>query len=90
MTIMEAVLQVMRHVGRPMTPQEVFAEIERGKLYTFRSRDPASVVRAQMRKHSLECPTQSAAATLYLKLAEKDRYEVLSTAVKRSSGGSTT
>lgn len=83
MTIMDAVLQVMRRTARPMRPYEVFAEIEEGRLYDFRARDPAGVVRTQMRRHSLECPAQSAATVLYLKSAGKDSYELLPAPVKR-------
>ena len=85
MTIIEAVLEVMRRVGRPMLPREVFMEIERGKLYEFRARDPAGIVRSQMRRHSLECAANNASAVLYLKLAEKDRYELLPAPVKRAA-----
>lgn len=88
MTIMDAVVQVMRRTARPMRPHEVFAEIEQGKLYEFRTRDPAGVVRTQMRRHSLECPPQSAATVLYLKTAGKDTYELLPTPIKRSEARS--
>ncbi len=85
MTIIEAVLEVMRRAGRPISPHDVLEEIERGKLYDFRARDPAGIVRAQMRRHSVECPAGSASAVLYLKLSGNDSYELLPVPIKRTS-----
>jgi hypothetical protein len=52
MTIIEAVIQVMRSIDEPMSPASVVSEIQRLNLYPFKTKDPLGVVRAQMRRHT--------------------------------------
>lgn len=85
MTVIEAVLQVMRAAGRPMSPREVLSEIQRSNLYAFRAREPASIVQAAMRRHSIDCPPAIASSVASLKLIAKDSYALLPTPMQRSA-----
>jgi hypothetical protein len=77
MTVIEAVIQVMRERGTPMSPAEVYAGIEQAKLYVFRAKDPSNVVRTQMRRHSADCPAGAAARVAYLERVSRDVYALL-------------
>lgn len=46
MTIIQAILEVMRSEARPMTVREIYECIVRLDLYNFRAVDPVHVVRS--------------------------------------------
>ena len=77
MTVVEAVVQVMKDQSAPMSPAEVYSQIEQARLYTFRAKDAASVVRAQMRRHTSDCPAGVAAPVVYLERVGQDLYALL-------------
>jgi hypothetical protein len=56
LTIIEAVVEVMREIGSPMSPSQVLQGIQSKNLYTFRARAPIGIVRAQMRRNSDAAP----------------------------------
>lgn len=77
MTVVEAVEQVMRIAGVPMTAREVLAAIQTENLYQFRAADPLSVVRAQLRRHSDAFSGSAAAPVRRFRLLQDDRFELL-------------
>jgi hypothetical protein len=77
MTIIEAVVHVMKSAGKPMSPAEVAMEIQRANLYPFKTKDTLGVVRAQMRRHSEGYDRPTAAVTARLKKVGKDLYTIL-------------
>lgn len=77
MTIIEAVMQVMKIAGKPMTPAAVASEIQRIKLYPFKTKDPLGVVRTQMRRHTQGYDRPVASANPCLKKVGKDLYVIL-------------
>lgn len=83
MTIIEAVLQVMRESGAPMTPTQVFDAIRSKNLYAFGAQSPIGVVRSNMRRHSDACPPGIAAAIQYLKANSKESYSLLPSPISR-------
>jgi restriction system protein len=85
MTIIEAVLQIMRESGAAMSPRQVCKAIQERKLYTFRAQDPMGIVRTQMRRHSDGAPQGVASSTIYLKSVARDSYAVLPTPIKRTA-----
>ena len=44
MTIIQAILNVMREAGRPLTPKEAYERILEKDLYSFRAQNPQGVV----------------------------------------------
>ena len=83
MTVIQAILKVMRDANRPMSPRDVFAGIAARNLYVFRAKDPASIVRTTMRRHSVDCPDSSASSIAYLRLQGRDTYTLLPEPEKR-------
>ena len=74
MTIIEAVIQVMKTVNKPMSPAAVALEIQRINLYPFKTKDPLGVVRAQMRRHTQGYDRPVASPIPCLKKVGKDSY----------------
>lgn len=77
MTIIEAVIQVMKGASKPMTPAAVASEIQRFNLYPFKTKDPLGVVRAQMRRHTQGYDRPVASAKPCLQKIGKDLYVIL-------------
>jgi restriction system protein len=81
MTIIEAVLHVMRAAGQPLTPGQVFAAIQDQGLYSFGAKDPLSIVRAQLRRHTMDYHRPTGASTRYFERLDGDRYTLSPTAI---------
>jgi restriction system protein len=62
-TIIEAIKDVMRRHGRPMTYADAYEAIVENHLYEFHADDPASIVRSQIRRHCEGLDFPSAGAT---------------------------
>jgi hypothetical protein len=77
MTIIEAVIQVMKAAREPMTPTAVASEIQRINLYPFKTKDPLGVVRAQMRRHTQSYDRPAASGKPCLRKVGKDLYVIL-------------
>jgi restriction system protein len=77
MTITEAMKQVMRARGAPMSSDEAYKAIIAAGLYEFHEDDPAGIVRNQIRRHceGLDFPTAS--PTKHFRLVGDGRYEPL-------------
>ena len=52
-TIREAIIDVLQAEGRAMSAREIFETIQSKKLYDFKAKDPANIVRGQLRRHSV-------------------------------------
>lgn len=77
MTIMDAVRQVMRRTGSPMSPADVLLAIQVEALYPFKAKDALGVVRSQMRRHAEGYDRPVAAAVPCLRRVGKDLYVLL-------------
>ena len=82
MTIVEAIKQVMRGSGRPMTAEEAYNAIADGSLYVFHSDDPAGIVRRQIRRHCEGLDFTSASPTKHFRIVADGRYEPLEDVVR--------
>lgn len=82
MTITEAIKQVMRTKGAPMTADEAYQAIVVANLYEFHADNPAHIVRSQIRRHCEGLDFQSASPTKHFKLVGENKFEPLS-GVKR-------
>ncbi|MEQ1935559.1 MAG: restriction endonuclease [Fimbriimonadaceae bacterium] len=83
MTIAEAIIQVMRAKGAPMTFNEAYASISEAKLYEFHTDNPAHIVRIQIRRHCEGLDFPSAAKTKYFRLVGDNLYEPLEEAKRQ-------
>ena len=74
MTITEAIKQVMREHGSPMTSEEAYRAIVEANLYEFHADNPAHIVRSQIRRHCEGLDFPSATPTKHFKLVGENRY----------------
>lgn len=77
MTVIEAVLTVLRDQAAPMSGAEVLAEIEKRKLYSFKTKDALNVVRAQLRRHSEGYDRPDASAEKLVRQVSRDAFVLL-------------
>jgi hypothetical protein len=89
-TVIHAILEVMRIAGRPLSSGEVLALIRERNLYAFRAKEPLSIVRTAMRRHSIECPVATAARTACLTRTAQDTYSLLPSPIERANAPTST
>ncbi len=63
MTIIEAIKEVMRRKGHPMTTKEAYQQIIENDLYKFKAADPVNIVNSQIRRHCKGIPEQKSYST---------------------------
>ncbi|MGF2253482.1 restriction endonuclease [Yersinia ruckeri] len=51
MTIIEAIVNVLKEYGGPLSPKDIYDFIINKKYYSFGAKDPLAVVRGEIRKH---------------------------------------
>jgi restriction system protein len=85
MTIVEAIREVMKNEGRPMTVSEVYEAIVRGNLYDFKSDNPVHIVRTQIRRHCRALDFPSSSSTKYFEMRQDGTYYLLPNPVKSAS-----
>jgi TIR domain-containing protein/HB1/ASXL restriction endonuclease-like protein with HTH domain len=76
-TIVDAIRQVMKAEGNPMTPREVYYSTIREGLYDFKAKEPIQVVASQIRKHCTGKDAKSYAGTKFFQPAGNGRYQLL-------------
>ena len=75
--IHQVAVDVLRLHGRPMTIQEIYAEIEQKQLYRFKAKSPLQILRAQLRRYCQGLDLPAAPAQKYFKLTEDGEFELL-------------
>ena len=74
MTIIEAVKEVMRAKGAPMTAKEAYDAIVARRLYAFHAQKPEHVVTMEIRRHSEGLDFPTAAPTKHFKLVGENKF----------------
>jgi len=82
MTITDAVSQVMRAHGVPMTAEEAYRAIVSANLYEFHSDNPGAIVRSQIRRHCEGLDFPSASARKHFALVGDSRYVPLAKIIR--------
>ena len=77
MTIKEAIKEVMRRHGGPMTAGEAYEAIIAADLYEFGAIDPKGVVVGEIRKHCVGVEISSASNTKHFEIVGGDKYNFL-------------
>jgi restriction system protein len=82
-TIVEAIQQVMKVDGRPMTVPDIYEAIIRQGLYQFRAVDPAHIVRTQIRRHCIGLDFPSSSRTKLFQMVGSGTYDLLRAPIRR-------
>ncbi len=86
-TIVDAIKEVMKAKGRPMTVMEVYDAIIDADLYTFHADNPAHIVRSQIRRHCKDLDYPSASPTKHFRMLQNGTYYLLSSPIKQKTKG---
>lgn len=87
MTIIEAILEVMREAGAPMGPQDAYRRILEKNLYRFKAQNPQSVVTGQIRRHCVGLEFPTAEQTKYFMLETDGRFAPLPSPIRGAGPG---
>ena len=74
MTIKEAIVEVMRRRGRPMTAREAYDDIVSAGLYKFKAADPFAIVSGTIRRHCIGIDFPSASSKKHFKLIDSKTF----------------
>lgn len=77
MTIVQAIEQVMRAAGTPLSAREVYDAIMAASLYTFRAKAPQQIVAQQIRRHCKGIDTPNAAPVKLFQRVSANRFSLL-------------
>jgi restriction system protein len=77
MTIIQAALEVLNSENRPMSSEEIYDLICKRSLYSFGAKDPLSIVRAELRRHSIGFTGKTKASSAKVKEDTSKRYTPL-------------
>ena len=75
MTIIEAALTVLKAANKPLSKEEIYAEICRGSLFEFKAQDPKSILNAQLRKNTQGFMGKSSAPKPLLRQLDDKKYQ---------------
>ena len=84
--IHEVISEVLRTAGRPMSSREIYDEIVRLGLYEFKAKDPANIVRGQLRRHCVGVKKSGGSGIDYFRMTGDGRFALLDT---RQEAGTT-
>ena len=73
-TINEAILEVFKRIGKPLSIKEIYDKIIEFDLYRFRAQNPSDIVRIQLRKHCASLDFMSASQKKYFVLNKDGTY----------------
>jgi len=59
-TIHQAIAEVLCDAGKPLSSSEVYEAIRSKNLYEFKAKDPANIVRGQLRRHCVNVKSPGA------------------------------
>ena len=77
--IHEVISEVLRAAGRPMSSREIYDEIVRCGLYEFKAKDPANIVRGQLRRHCVGVKKSGGSGIDYFSMTGEGRFALLDT-----------
>src|SRR5262245_34592868 len=84
-TIVEAIKEVMKVEGKPMTVSEVYDAIVSAGLYYFKADKPVHVVMSQIRRHCKELDFPSASKVKHFEMLQNGKYYLLSSLISSSA-----
>ena len=79
-TIHQAIADVLREAGKPLSSAEIFETISSKSLYEFKAKDPANIVRGQLRRHCVG--TKAGARIKYFEQTAEGTFKLLAEPVK--------
>lgn len=76
-TIINAALIALKTANKPLSADEIYAEICKSQLFEFKAQDPKAILKAQLRKNTLGFSGKSAAENPKLRQLADKKYQAL-------------
>jgi restriction system protein len=77
MTILEASTKVLMKAGRSLTAQEIYEFIIKENLFTFRAKNPVSVLQSQLRQNCINFHGKTASKNPKLKQDSDKKFSLI-------------
>ena len=77
--IHEVISEVLRTADGPLSSREIYDEIVRRGLYEFKAKDPANIVRGQLRRHCAGVKKSGGSGIDYFSMTDDGRFTLLET-----------
>lgn len=74
MTIAEAIKAAIQQAGKPLSAKEAFEIIQKSGLYTFKAKNPESIVASTVRKHCKGIERKGVQGKCYFVEVAKGKY----------------
>lgn len=76
LTVVQAAIEAIKGIGRPATANEIFGYITTHNLYVFNAKDPQSILKSALRRHSNDMASSNKQASLLLRQVENNKYQL--------------
>lgn len=73
-TIREAIIEVLKAEGRPMSSSDIYSAIQAKGLYDFKAKDPANIVRGTLRKNAVGTKSKTPEGSRCFKVTEGGKF----------------
>jgi len=75
-TVNEAIIEVLKAAGAPLTIKEIVQKISQSKLFTFNTPNPEAIIRNQLRRHSENIDLKVSSTIKHFVLQKDGRYSL--------------
>ncbi|MFV1965752.1 MAG: HTH domain-containing protein [Pirellulaceae bacterium] len=75
--IHEVIAKVLAEHGKPMSARDIYEAIRDGHLYDFKAKDPANIVRSQLRRHCLSVRSPKGTRMKYFEMTTDGAFRLL-------------
>ncbi len=76
LTVVQAAIEAIKGIGRPASANEIFDYITTHNLYVFNAKDPQSILKSALRRHSNDMASSNRQAALLLRQVENNKYQL--------------
>jgi hypothetical protein len=78
MTIVQAIIEVLKSENKPLKSNEIYQKIIDKKLYDFKAISPINIVRGQIRRHEMNSKMVNASSVKYFRELSDGSFELIS------------
>lgn len=74
LTVIQAAQKAISGIGKPASSDEIFNYIKNHNLYVFNAKDPKSILKSALRRHSKEPTIEESKTSWIINKIDKDKY----------------
>jgi restriction system protein len=77
LTMIQAAQKAIIDLGKPSTAIEIYEHILKEQIYQFNAKDPQSILKSTLRRHSREHSVTQKKSTQLLKIVGSNKYDLI-------------